>query len=122
MLVLLAGTSAWAQKIAVVDMQGAILQTKEGQKASNELKAKFGPKEEEMNKRNQDIVAKQTQYTKAAATMSDLAKADAEREITALQKALQRDTDDARADVQAEENRRRCRWRCRSTPSTSRYR
>jgi outer membrane protein len=105
MLVLLAGTGAWAQKIAVVDMQGAILQTKEGQKASNELKAKFGPKEEEMNKRNQDIVAKQTQYTKAAATMSDLAKADAEREITALQKALQRDTDDARADVQAEENR-----------------
>ena len=105
MLVLFAGTSAWAQKIAVVDMQGAILQTKEGQQASAELKAKFGPKEQEINKRSQDLVAKQAQYQKTAATMSDAAKAGAERDITALQKVLQRDTDDARADVQQEENR-----------------
>lgn len=105
MLVLLAGTSAWAQKIAVVDMQGAILQTKEGQQASAELKAKFGPREQEINKRSQDLVAKQAQYQKTVATMSDAAKASAERDITALQKTLQRDTDDARADVQQEENR-----------------
>jgi outer membrane protein len=105
MLVLLAGTTAWAQKIAVVDMQGAILQTKEGQQASAELKAKFGPKEQEINKRSQDLAAKQAQYQKTVATMSDSAKASAERDITSLQKALQRDTDDARTDVQAEENR-----------------
>jgi outer membrane protein len=105
LLVLLSGTTAWAQKIAVVDMQGAILQTKEGQQASAELKAKFGPKEQEITKRSQDLAAKQAQYQKTVATMSETAKAGAERDITALQKALQRDTDDARADVQSEENR-----------------
>jgi outer membrane protein len=86
-------------------MQGAILQTKEGQTASNELKAKFGPKEQEINKRNQDLAAKQAQYQKTSATLSDAQRASAERDITTLQKALQRDTEDARNDVQAEENR-----------------
>ncbi len=100
-----AGTCAWAQNMAVVDMQGAILRTKDGQQASAELKAKFGPKEQEIAKRNQDLVAKQTAYQKTAATMSEAARASAERDIQALQKVLQRDTDDARADVQAEENR-----------------
>jgi outer membrane protein len=103
--ILLAGTAAWAQRIAVVDMQSAILKTKDGQQASAELKAKFGPKEQEIAKRNQDLVAKQTQYQKTAATMSETARAAAERDIQTLQKALQRDTDDARTDVQAEENR-----------------
>lgn len=98
-------TCAWAQNIAVVDMQGAILKTKDGQQASAELTAKFAPKEAEIKKRNQELVDKQTAYQKAAATMTDAARANAERDIQTLQKALQRDTDDARADVQAEENR-----------------
>jgi outer membrane protein len=105
MAFLLAGTSAWAQKAAVIDMQGAILQTKDGQAASAELKAKFGPKEQEINKRGQDLVAKQAQFQKTAATLSDAARTSAQREIETIQKALQRDTDDAKADVQAEENR-----------------
>ncbi len=103
--VLLAGTSLWAQKAAVIDMQGAILQTKDGQKASAELKQKFGPKEQEINKRGQDLVAKQAEFQKTAATLSDAARANAQRDIEAMQKTLQRDTDDARTDVQAEENR-----------------
>jgi len=106
MTVLMAGTSAWAQqRAAVVDMQGAILQTKDGQKASAELKEKFGPKEQEISKRGQDLVAKQAEFQKTAATLSDTARAAAQRDIEAMQKNLQRDTDDARADVQAEENR-----------------
>jgi outer membrane protein len=110
-LLLLAGTCAWsqvappAQRIAVVDLQGAVLQTKDGQKAAGEMKAKFGPKEEEMSKRNQDLQAKEAQYQKTAATMSDTARAGAEHEIQDLQKVIQRDTEEARADVQAEENR-----------------
>ena len=104
-MAVLIGTSAWAQKAAVIDMQGAILQTKDGQKASADLKAKFGPKEQEINKRGQDLVAKQAEFQKTAATLSDAARAEAQRDIEAMQKVLQRDTDDARADVQAEENR-----------------
>jgi outer membrane protein len=105
MAMLIAGTGAWAQKAAVIDMQGAILQTKDGQKASADLKAKFGPKEQEISKRGQDLVAKQAEFQKTAATLSDTARLDAQRDIETTQKVLQRDTDDARADVQAEENR-----------------
>jgi outer membrane protein len=105
MTVLFLGTSAWAQKAAVIDMQGAILQTKDGQKATADLKTKFGPKEQEISKRGQDLVAKQAEFQKTAATLSDTARANAQRDIESIQKILQRDTDDARADVQAEENR-----------------
>jgi Skp family chaperone for outer membrane proteins len=82
-----------------------LLRTKDGGKAADEIKAKFGPKEAEFNKRAQDLAAKQSQYQKAAATMSDEAKASTERDIQAAQKNLQRDADDTKADFQAEEQR-----------------
>lgn len=99
--------SGWAQtqKIAVIDMQGALLQTKDGQKAAAELKTKFGPKEQEFNQRQQQLAAKQAQYRKTENTMSADAKAAAERDIQTLTKNLQRDTDDTKADFQQEENR-----------------
>jgi len=103
--VLVCGSGAWAQNAAVIDMQGAILGTKDGAKASAELKAKFGPKEQEIAKRNQDLVAKRAEFQKTAATLSDEARASKQREIEVFEKALQRDTEDARNDVQAEENR-----------------
>ena len=99
------GGWAQAQKIAVIDMQGSLLATKEGQKAAETLKTKFGPKEAEFGKRQQDIAAKQDLLRKGQNTMSDTAKANADREIADLTKALQRDADDTKADFQAEENR-----------------
>ena len=92
-------------RIAVADIQAALLRTKDGAKAAAEIKTKYGPKEEEFNKRGQDLAAKQSQYQKAAATMSDADKAIAERDLQALQKNLQRDADDTKADFQAEEQR-----------------
>lgn len=92
-------------KVGVIDMQGALLSTAEGKKAAEELKAKFGPREAEFNKRSQDLAAKQDQLRKGANTMSDDAKAAADRDITALTKTLQRDADDAKNDFQEEQNR-----------------
>ncbi len=104
---LLAGlfVAAQAQKIAVIDMQGALLGTKDGAAAAAELQAKFKPKEDEFNKRQQQLAAKQEQSRKAANTMSDEAKAAADRDIQNMQRILQRDADDAKTDFQAEENR-----------------
>jgi outer membrane protein len=106
-LALMLGVSAWAQapKIAVIDMQGALLSTKEGQKAAEELKLKFGPREEEFNTRQKELVAKQDAYRKTMNTISATAKASMEREIDAAQKALERDADDAKQDFSAEQNR-----------------
>jgi Skp family chaperone for outer membrane proteins len=97
--------AAAQQKIAVIDMQGSLLSTNDGKKAAEELKAKFGPKEAEFNKRQQELAAKQDQLRKGLNTMSDDAKAALDRDIQAITKTLQRDADDTKADFQAEENR-----------------
>lgn len=105
-----AGSMAQAQsqpplKIGVIDMQAALLNTKDGQKAVADLKAKFAPKEQEFQKRQQDLQAKQEQYRKTQNTISDEAKAQLARDIDTLTKNLQRDTQDAQQDVEAEQQR-----------------
>lgn len=112
-LVLMGGLAAFgpaafgqvAPKIGVIDMQGALLGTKDGQKAAAELKGKFTPKEEELRKKQGDLQAKQDQYRKTENTMSEDAKASMQRDIDALTKSLQRDSDDARQDLDQEQQR-----------------
>jgi len=97
----------WAQspKIAVIDMQGALLQTKDGQKAAAELKTKFSPKEQELQKRNTDLQTKQEQYRKGENTLSADQKASLARDIDAIQRNLQRDAQDARQDFEEAQNK-----------------
>lgn len=99
--------SAWAQtqKIAVIDMQSALLGTKDGQKAAAELKARFTPKEQELQKRQAELQAKQDEYRKGENTLSDDKKATLTRDIDTLTRNLQRDSDDARQDLDAEQQR-----------------
>lgn len=101
------GVSAFAQqqKIAVIDMQAALLGTKDGQKAAGELKAKFTPKENELQKKQTELQAKQEQFRKSENTMSDEAKANLARDIDTMTRTLQRDSDDARQDLDAEQQR-----------------
>jgi outer membrane protein len=93
------------QKFGVIDMQKALLSTKDGQKAVEDLKAKFGPKEQEFQKRQNDLQAKQDEYRRKENTLSEDAKAVLARDIDAMTKNLQRDTDDARQDVDQEQQR-----------------
>ena len=92
---------AQAQKLAVMDMQSALINTKDGQKAVNDLRAKYAPKDAEMQKRQQEVTAKQDQYRKTQNTISEAAKTALERDIESLTRALQRDSDDARQDMEA---------------------
>ena len=103
MLATAAGASA--QKAAWLNMQSALLGTQDGEKVQAELKKKFAPKEQEFQKRQSDLQARQAQYQKTMNTISDAAKASAEREMEALGRTLQRDNEDAQQDFQAEENR-----------------
>lgn len=104
-LVFSAGAAQAQVKIGVIDMQSALLSTKEGQKAVADLKAKFAPKEAEFQKRSQDLQAKQDQYRKTENTISEDAKAALARDIDAMTKNLQRDTEDARADVDQDQQK-----------------
>ena len=105
-LALAGAASAFAQqKLAVIDMQSALVQTRDGQKAVGELRDKYSPKDAEFQKRANELQAKQAQYQKTSNTLSDTAKATAEREIETMQRNLQRDSDDTRADMDQDQQR-----------------
>lgn len=114
-LVLISGMGLWGQaaapaagaatKIALINMQEAIATTKEGQARIAELEKKYGPKQQEFQKRSADIQAKEEQLKKTQNTLSEEAKASTQAEITRLKTALQRDTDDATSDSEADQQK-----------------
>jgi outer membrane protein len=95
-----AGNITLPTKIAVIDIQVAIMNTKEGSAQAGTLQAKYQPKKDEFDKRQRDIQAIQDQVKKGAATMSDDAKAKLERDMDAKTKSLQRDTQEVSDDYE----------------------
>ena len=100
---LAAAQTAAPQKPATIQIQKAIMTTKEGEQASAELQAKFTPRHEAIEKKGAEIDNKREQLKKGAATMSQEAQARLAREIENDQKALQREQEDFEGDLQAEE-------------------
>jgi outer membrane protein len=92
-------------KVAVIDIQAAIVQTKDGQKAAADLKTKFAPKQSELEKKQQDIAALQDQLRKGQNTLSEENKQKLVRDIDLKNTSLKRDTEDANADLEQEQQR-----------------
>jgi outer membrane protein len=92
-------------KIGIIHVQAAILQTKDGQKAAADLKAKFAPKQAELEKKQAAIEGLREQMQRGSATMSDEAKAKIARDIDANTKSLTRDNEDLQTDVEQEEGK-----------------
>ncbi len=104
----LAGAAAWAQapqKIAVINMQEALVSTGDGKKAIADLRAKYGPRDAELQKRAADLQAKQEQYRKTQATLSDENKAKIETDIATLTRTIQRDEEDMKQDTDQDQQR-----------------
>jgi outer membrane protein len=111
-LALVSSAAMWGQaakpeatKVALINMQQVIGNTIEGKAQFAELEKKYGPKQAEFQKRATDIQQKTDDLKKKQNTMSDEAKAAAEADITKLKTALQRDSDDATADSEQDEQR-----------------
>ncbi len=112
MLVLAAGFLAQAQtsaaagpsngKVAVIEIQSAILQTKDGQKAIADMQAKFNPVKAKLDSKRADIARNEDTLRKGQSTMSQEAQQKLARDIDVQTKALNRDTDDANADLEQE--------------------
>lgn len=83
--------AATATKVAIVDIQAAILNSQEGQKAVAELRNRFEPKRIEFQKRQEDIQALQDRLDKGGATISDAAKQKLSAEIQSKTNTLKRD-------------------------------
>lgn len=92
-------------KVGIIQLQQAILSTKDGQKAVNELRTRFEPKRTELEKKQTNIASMQDQLRKGSATMSEEAKTKLVRDIDQATKSLNRNTEDAQAEVEQAESK-----------------
>lgn len=107
---LLAGCAAFGQvttnqKMGVIDMQSALIATKDGQKAAADLRAKYAPKQQEFQQRQSQLQQKQDQLRRTQNTISEEAKTKLASDIDVLERGLQRDTQDAQQDMNQDQQR-----------------
>jgi outer membrane protein len=100
-----AQTAPVPTKVGVIDIQDAIMSTREGQKAAAELQSRYDPKRKDLEKKQADIAALSDQYTKGSNTMSEEAKAKLTLDIDQKTKVLNRDREDAAADFQQDSDK-----------------
>ena len=89
-------------KIGVINIQAAIATTKDGQKAGNDLQARFGPRKADLDKRQADIQQLQAQLVKVT---DDTERQKLSREIDQKTKSVNRDMEDARAELDQQEQK-----------------
>jgi len=92
-------------KVAVLQVQSAIVGTKEGQEAAADLEKKLTPKRNELEKRQGEIKDLQDRLGRGGTTMSQTAKDDLQRQIDNKTKSLNRDLEDAQADAENEQRK-----------------
>jgi outer membrane protein len=97
--------SSAAAKVGIVDIQGAIANTKEGQKALAGLKAKFEPIQTRLTQKQAEIESDKTKLNQGANAMTPDQRDRLARGIDQKIKSLNRDTEDARAQFEQENSR-----------------
>jgi outer membrane protein len=103
-LFLFAGLAAAETKVAVINMQRAVLESDEITKASNSMQAKFTPRQQEIEKLQRDLQNIQQQLQAGAGKLTQQAEADLTAQGQKKQRDLQRLTEDLQADVDRERN------------------
>jgi outer membrane protein len=96
---------AQQQKIATIQIQAAIVSTKDGQKAAAELDSKAAPKRKAIEAKQNEINSLKDQLQKGANTLSEAAKTDLYRTIDQKTKSLNRDMEDAQAEMDQEQQK-----------------
>lgn len=100
-----AQTPAQPGKVAVIYFQGAIVGTKDGQKAAAELDSKATPKRKELEQRQAEVGSLQDQLTKGQNTLSEAAKNELYKNIEIKKKTLQRDFEDTKEEFEADQQK-----------------
>lgn len=103
MAIIAAPIAAHAQsKIGVININGAIGNTQEGKKAIADLQKKYQPRQQELERLQQEIQSIQDQLNKQSATLSDDEQRRLNRDLEDKQKLLKRSTEDAQNDFSAD--------------------
>lgn len=93
------------EKVGVINIQGAIVGTKDGQKASQELQTKFAPKQKDVKDQQAAITQLEDQLRKGGNLMSQDKQTQMARDIDEKKKKLQRDVQDDQEELQREQQR-----------------
>ncbi len=104
-LVLAGGLVAQTQtpapnKVGVIQIQSAMISTKDGQKAVADLDTKLAPRKKDLEKKQSEIRDLQDKLQKGGNAMADAVKNDLTRSIDQRSKSYQRDVEDAEAEYQ----------------------
>ena len=97
--------NAQATKIGVIEIQTAIVSTKDGQKAAAELNTKLEPRKKDLDAKAAEIRDLQDRLQRGGDKMAETAKQDLARNIDTKTKAYNRDMEDARSEAQDEQNK-----------------
>jgi Skp family chaperone for outer membrane proteins len=94
--------SAYPAKIALVAFQQAVISTNEGQRALQDIRKKYEPKQTQLETLNTEIDTLKKQLQAAPATLTDAERTARMKTLDTKQKQLDRDTEDARNSYQAD--------------------
>jgi outer membrane protein len=92
-------------KIGVINIQQAILSTRDGQKAAADLQTKFDPKRKDLQAKQEKLQQLNNQLKGMSPATSEAARASLQRELETSQKSFQRDQEDAQAEFEQEQGR-----------------
>lgn len=87
-------------KVALINIQEAIVGTEEGKKLNADLQARFAPRRTELDNDQKEITALQNQLSAGGNTMSAQAKQDLSQQIQTKQRDFQQSADNAQSDFQ----------------------
>lgn len=92
-------------KIAIINIQNAILATKDGEKAREQIRVKFEPRSKQIEAAGAEVQQLRSQLQKTANAISAEAREKLSREIDDKNKKLQWESEDFQSDLQQEEQK-----------------
>jgi outer membrane protein len=92
-------------KVGVIQIQQAMVSTKDGQKAVAELNGRMAPRQKELEKKQSDIKELQDRLQKGGDKLAETARLDLQRSIDAKTKVFNRDMEDAQAEMDTEQRK-----------------
>jgi outer membrane protein len=97
--------TATPAKVGIINIQAAIIGTKEGQAAAKELEAKSAPKKKELEKMQSEISGLRDQLNKMSSVGSEEQKRKLMADIDTKTKSFNRQVEDAQAELDQEQQR-----------------
>ena len=90
-------------RVAVVDMNTAIIATQEGKKVFEEVQKRFEPRAQDLERKQREVQALQERYQRQATTLSEQERLRLTRQLEENQRTLKRGQEDFQADSQREQ-------------------